>query len=225
MKVDGVLHKAFNCFDSFSDTDLDAVILELHGTLRHVVCLHCHQRTLRTQIQAELQRLNPGWNRLLMVNERDLRTNADGDVDIPASSLGSDDTYEYRSFRYPPCPVCVSRYGDSDLLRVDSDGAWIGGSTGIIKPAVIFFGENVSDEVRNAANNLIDTCDQVLVVGTTLAVLSAQRLVRTAKTQSKRIAIMTSGYVRNEEKLVQDSDIRIWWKSSEVFEHIALLSN
>lgn len=160
-----------------------------------------------------------------MLNERDLRTNADGDVDIPASSLGSDDAYEYRSFRYPPCPVCVSQYGDSDLLRVDSDGAWIGGSTGIIKPAVILFGENVSDEVRNTANNLIHTCDQVLVVGTTLAVLSAQRLVRTAKTQGKRIAIMTSGYVRNEEKLVQDNDIRIWWKSSEVFEYIALLSN
>jgi len=108
---------------------------------------------------------------------------------------------------------------------VDSDGAWIGGSTGIIKPAVIFFGENVPDEVRNTVDNLIDTCDQVLVIGTTLAVLSAQRLVRTAKRQRKRIAILTAGYVRNEETLVQDNDIRIWWRSSEVLEHITPLSN
>src|SRR5208282_1854432 len=111
----------------------DAMILELHGTLRYVVCLHCHQRTSRTQIQAELQRLNPTWSRLLTLNESDLKTNADGDVDLRASSLGSDDIYEYRSFRYPPCPVCLSRYSGSDLLRVDSDGAWVGGSTGIIK--------------------------------------------------------------------------------------------
>lgn len=83
----------------------------------------------------------------------------------------------------------------------------------------------MSDDVRNTANNLIDTCDQVLVVGTTLAVLSAQRLVRAAKKRGKRIAVMTSGYVRNEETLVQDNDIRIWWRSSEVFEHIASLSN
>ena len=224
LKVDGLLHEAFNSFDSFTGSDLDAMILELHGTLQYAVCLHCHQRTLRTQIQVELQRLNPRWSHLLMLNESDLKTNADGDVDLRASSLGSD-IYEYRSFRYPPCPACLSRHGDSDLLRVDSDGAWIGGSTGIIKPAVILFGENVSNKVRDTVNDLIDTCDQVLVVGTTLAVLSAQRLVRAAKRQGKRIAIMTSGYVRNEETLVQDSDVRIWWRSSEVFEHIGSLSN
>ena len=156
-----------------------------------------------------------------MLNKNDLKTNADGDADIRTSSL----EYDYRSFRYPPCPVCLSRHGDTDLLMVDSDGAWIGGSTGIIKPAVIFFGENVPDEVRNTVDNLIDTCDQVLVIGTTLAVLSAQRLVRTAKRQRKRIAILTAGYVRNEETLVQDNDIRIWWRSSEVLEHITPLSN
>ena len=225
LKVDSLLQRALVSLGSFTDSEVDAIILELHGTLRYAICLHCHERTLRTQLQVELQRLNPRWGHLLMLNERDIKINADGDVDLRASSLGSDDIYEYRSFRYPPCPVCLSQYGDTDLLRVDSDGAWIGGSTGILKPAVIFFGENVSDEVRNTVNNLIDTCDQVLVVGTTLAVLSAQRLVRAAKTQGKRIAIMTSGYVRNEEALVQDTDIRIWWRSSEVFEHIASLSN
>lgn len=160
-----------------------------------------------------------------MLKGHDLKTNADGDVDLRASSLGSDEIYEYRSFRYPPCPLCLTRYGDSDLLRLDSDGAWTGGSTGIIKPAVIFFGENVSDDVRNVANNIIESCDQILVIGTTLAVLSAQRLVRAAKSQGKRIAVVTSGYVRNEETLVEAHDLRIWLRSSEVFEQISSLSN
>jgi NAD-dependent SIR2 family protein deacetylase len=90
---------------------------------------------------------------------------------------------------------------------------------------VTFFGENVSDKVRDTVNGIVERSDQILVIGTTLAVLSAQRLVRMAKAQGKRIAIMTSGYVRNEETLVHDNDLRIWWRSSEVFEHISYLSS
>lgn len=208
---------------SYAEVELDSLILELHGSLRYVVCLHCHQKTLRTYVQSELERLNPRWARLLDLKETDLKTNADGDVDLRASSLGSDEVFEYRSFRYPPCPACLSRYGDSEGLRLDNDGAWVGGSAGIIKPAVTFFGENVSDEVRHKVNDIIERSDQILIIGTTLAVLSAQRLVRMAKAQGKRIAIMTSGYVRNEESLVHDDDLRIWWRSSEVFEHIPYL--
>jgi NAD-dependent SIR2 family protein deacetylase len=96
---------------------------------------------------------------------------------------------------------------------------------GIVKPAVIFFGENVSTEARMAVDHLVKTSDQILIVGTTLAVLSAQRLVRTAKSQGKRIAVMTSGYVRNEESLVQGNDLRIWWRSSEVLKHLSHVSD
>jgi len=220
-----LLHGAFNSLGSFAQTELDSLILELHGSLRYVICLHCNQKTLRAYVQAELERLNPRWARLLSLSEIDLKTNADGDVDLGASSLGSDEVFEYRSFRYPPCPICLSRYGDSEVLRLDPDGAWVGGSAGIIKPAVTFFGENVSDEVRETVNGIVERSDQILVIGTTLAVLSAQRLVRMAKAQDKRIAIMTSGYVRNEETLVHDNDLRIWWRSSEVFENIPYLSS
>lgn len=223
-KVDGLLHKAFNSIELLSESELSTMILELHGCLRYVVCLYCRQKTLRTQIQTELERLNPQWSRVFTLEGNDLKTNADGDFDLRASSIGSDEIYEYRSFRYPPCPICLSRYGDSDFLRLDSDGAWAGGSAGIIKPAVIFFGENVSDDVRKVVNNIIESCDQILIIGTTLAVLSAQRVVRAAKSQRKRMAIMTSGYVRNEETLVEENDLRIWWRSSEVFNEIPSLS-
>ena len=39
-------------------------------------------------------------------------------------------------------------YGDSEALRLDHDGAWVGGSAGIIKPAVTF-GENVKYVTRS----------------------------------------------------------------------------
>jgi NAD+-dependent protein deacetylase sirtuin 4 len=204
-------------------TQLDKLILELHGSLRYVVCLHCHQKTLRTKIQAELERLNPLWAPLLDIDDKNLKTNADGDVDLQASLLGKE-VLQYNAFRYPPCPYCLEIYANSNILQTDSDGAWKGGSAGIIKPAVIFFGENVSDEIRNHVNQIIETSDQILIVGTTLAVLSAQRLVRLAKSQGKRIAVMTSGYVRNEETLVQENDLRIWWRSSDVLRHLSYLS-
>ena len=219
LQVDGLLQAACNSVDA----DLDLMFIELHGSLRQVICLHCHTKTSRTYIQQELERLNPRWVPLLRLGEQELKTNADGDVDLGASFLNSGVKYEYGSFRYPPCPACLDRYGDSSMLQIDSDGAWKGGTAGIIKPAVIFFGENVSREIRNMVNNIVDASDQMLIVGTTLAGLSAQRLVRTAKLQGKRIAVMTSGYVRNEESLVNDNDIRIWWKSSDVLQHLSYL--
>jgi NAD-dependent deacetylase sirtuin 4 len=224
-KVDGLLHQAFNLVEPAASMTLESMILELHGSLRYVICLHCHQKTLRTQVQSELQRLNPRWSRLLDLDERDIKTNADGDVDLSASSLGTtSEVYEYGTFRYPPCSNCLSLYGDSDILRLDHDGAWKGGSAGIIKPAVIFFGENVSRETRIFVDQLTEDADQILIIGTTLAVLSAQRLVKKAKSQGKRVAIMTTGYVRSEETLLQENDLRIWWRSSEVLKHISSLS-
>jgi len=224
-KVDSLLHRAFHSLGSFSEDTLNRMILELHGTLRDVVCLHCHERASRAQIQEELTRLNPRWSQLLLMDERDLKINADGDVDLVSMGTKFNEKFEYRTFRYPPCPHCLQRYGDSALIQIDSDGAWVGGTAGIIKPAVIFFGENVPSEIRNLVNEIIETSDQVLVIGTTLAVLSAQRLVRAAKAQGKRIAIVTSGYVRNEETLLEDGDLRIWWRSSEVLEHLASLKD
>ena len=207
---------------SFSQTT-SPQILELHGSLGYVICLHCHRKSSRTDIQKELERLNSRWCSLLENDSRDLKINADGDVDIRNSSFLSKD-FMYSDFRYPPCSNCLSMYGDSDVLQLDSDGAWNGGTVGIVKPDVIFFGENVSNEVRQKVEDTIKVSDQLLIIGTTLAVLSAQRLVRSAKSDGKRIAIMTSGYVRNEENLLHPDDIRIWWRSSDVLKELFHLS-
>jgi len=205
----------------FNESKTPPVVFELHGTLQEVICLYCRRKSQRDHIQAELERLNPKWRPLLDINSRDLKLNADGDVDIRTPAFESTEL-QYRNFRYPPCPHCLAKYGDSDVLRVDEDGAWNGGTAGVVKPAVIFFGENVSNESRQAVEKIVKDSDQLLIVGTTLAVLSAQRLVRNAKADRKRIAIVTAGYVRNEEHLVEKDDIRIWWRSSDVLEAFTL---
>jgi len=138
---------------SFSQTT-SPQILELHGSLGYVICLHCHRKSSRTDIQKELERLNSRWCSLLENDSRDLKINADGDVDIRNSSFLSKD-FMYSDFRYPPCSNCLSMYGDSDVLQLDSDGAWNGGTVGIVKPDVIFFGENVSNEVRQKVEDTI----------------------------------------------------------------------
>jgi NAD+-dependent protein deacetylase sirtuin 4 len=203
--------------------DARSKVLELHGTLQDVTCLYCHRKSSRDHVQAELERLNPKWQPLLNIESHNLKINADGDVDIRMSSFESTEL-QYRDFRYPPCPHCLAKYGDSSVMQLDKDGAWSGGTAGVVKPAVIFFGENVSNETRHIVETVIKQSDQLLVIGTTLAVLSAQRLVRNAKLGGKRIAILTSGYVRNEESLLKNDDVRIWWRSSDVLAELPLLS-
>jgi NAD-dependent SIR2 family protein deacetylase len=207
--------------DPTSISDAQNAILELHGSLKFATCLQCHQRTLRDDIQKDLLRLNPSWTALLRLDPAELKINADGDVDIQ-SLLRTSDQFQYDHFRYPACQHCISKHGDTELLEIDKDGAWKGGIAGVMKPSVTFFGENVDDEVQREAFKIIDGSEQFLIIGTTLAVLSAQRLVRRAKQAGKQIAILTSGYVRGEEKLLQTHDIRISWRSSEVLRHISL---
>lgn len=66
-------------------------VVEVHGTMRRVLCLHCGQVFDRRDIAAQIERLNP-W---ITVPER-IVLNPDGDV-APESSDG---------FVIPSCTVC-----------------------------------------------------------------------------------------------------------------------
>ncbi|CZT16587.1 related to sirtuin type 4 [Ramularia collo-cygni] len=122
--------------------------------------------------------------------KRGLKTNPDGDVDVPG--------VDYNTFRYPPCPKCLA---DKDRkVDVDTDGAWSQGSeAGILKPAVIMFGESIPAQVKLAVESAIDEASSLMVLGSSLATYSAWRLVKRAKDQGKRIAVINMGGVRGEE--------------------------
>ncbi|KAF6843284.1 sir2 family transcriptional [Colletotrichum musicola] len=206
--------------DSFhSKAHPDIPTLELHGYLRSTVCVTCRNEYPRDAFQDELARLNPAWAAFLVEalasgaldtenpaerRAKGIRTNPDGDVDLPGAP--------YTTFRYPACPSCLahpptSPEGAKHVVEVDGDGAWKPtSSAGILKPAVVMFGESIRGEVKTAAEEAIDGAGRLLVLGTSLATYSAWRLAKRALDRGMPIAIVNTGGVRGEEQLAAVPD-------------------
>ncbi|MCJ1261970.1 hypothetical protein MMC22_001839 [Lobaria immixta] len=154
--------------------------------------------------------------------KRGINTNPDGDVDLPNAP--------YSTFRYPACPTCFENPpqladGTRSKVEVDDDGAWSPSSTaGILKPAVIMFGESIPGEVKIAAEEAIDRASKILVIGSSLATYSAWRLVKRAKERDLPIGILNLGGVRGEENffagLRADNDGSSGFRCSESAEKI-----
>lgn len=209
--------------------NLEPPIVELHGTLRHLTCLTCHSFLPRHTFQAILSNLNLEWFQFLKnaqqrgafdsdhTREDGIRTNPDGDVDLPGAP--------YTEFRYPPCPECLKGGG----VEVDKDGAHLpclvsaapvsayefpsrsrdavrGKHTkGILKPSVVLFGESVQQDPREKADILVQESERLLIVGSSLATYSAWKLVREAARNGKGIGIINLGGVRGEGELFGDA--------------------
>ncbi|KAL8842661.1 MAG: hypothetical protein Q9170_000436 [Blastenia crenularia] len=191
--------------------------LELHGYLRSLVCIHCGNHLPRSEFQRSLSAMNPEWAAFLAEmletgaldsehpderRKRGLKTNPDGDVDVPNAS--------YTTFRYPACPTCLAdppllADGWQSKVQIDADGAWSPSSTaGVLKPAVVMFGESIVTSVKTAAEEAIDNASKILVIGSSLATYSAWRLVKRAKERSMPIGVLNLGGVRGEETFYAD---------------------
>jgi NAD-dependent deacetylase sirtuin 4 len=70
---------------------------------------------------------------------------------------------------------------------------------GVLKPRVVFFGENVTASVVNEAYAEVERAKLLLVVGTSLAVFSGYRFLRRAVERGIPVAIVNRGPVRGEE--------------------------
>lgn len=193
--------------------------LELHGYLRATICTSCRSEFSRDEFQTHLARLNPRWEALMREalasgaldtedpatrSKKGLRTNPDGDVDLPDAP--------YTTFRYPPCPKClkdpqITPDGRPQIVETDSEGAWSPSSTGgILKPNVVMFGESIPASVKTAAEEAIDGAGRLLVLGTSLATYSAWRLAKHAKDRGMPIAIVNMGGVRGENAFFESLD-------------------
>jgi NAD-dependent SIR2 family protein deacetylase len=67
-------------------------VVELHGNLDRVVCLHCGDLSSREHLDDRLREANPGWTAQVTA------VNPDGDVDLPDEALAS--------FRTVDCSLC-----------------------------------------------------------------------------------------------------------------------
>lgn len=92
----------------------------------------------------------------------------DGDVDLPQEA--------YDSFEMVSCLRCH----------------------GPLKPHVVFFGENVAQEVVQAAWEIVLQADALLVLGSSLTVYSGYRFVKGAAEQEKPVAIVNLGATRGD---------------------------
>lgn len=218
--ISSVITQNVDSFHNMAHPNLP--IVELHGYLRSLVCVNCGNYIPRTNFQESLKKLNPAWAEFLEEmlksgaldtenpeeqSKRGLKVNPDGDVEIPNVS--------YSTFRYPPCPRCLEtppylQNGTKGRVEAERDGSWSPKSNaGILKPAVVMFGESVNEKVKETAEDAIDEAGRLLVLGSSLATFSAWRLVERAHKRGMSIGILNIGGVRNETMLFDDSDTLI----------------
>ncbi len=94
--------------------------------------------------------------------------------------------------------------GDADLDRADFSSfvvAPCGRCGGVLKPDVVFFGENVPRDRVDAAFRHLDKADAVLIVGSSLMVYSGFRFVERAVSLGKPVAAVNLGRTRADALL------------------------
>lgn len=95
----------------------------------------------------------------------------DGDADL--------DGHDFSNFIVPPCPHCG----------------------GLLKPDVVFFGENVPRERVATAMQALEAADAMLVVGSSLMVFSGYRFAHAAAKAGKPVAVVNLGRTRADPLL------------------------
>ncbi|CAG8714511.1 2431_t:CDS:1, partial [Acaulospora morrowiae] len=184
-------------------------LLELHGTLHEIQCLSCGHTKLRSEFQRILSELNPEWKKFLdkieLENDIESKVNSDGDYELDGSSKARSDVvnlsprvnpdgdidlpvnHSYSTFQYPSCSQCIS---------------------GIYKPSVVFFGENIEPTVKHQSFEMVANCESLIIVGSTLTTHSAYRLVKSAKELRKKVVILNLGDTRGDSLADVKMDLR-----------------
>lgn len=146
-------------------------VLELHGRLRSVICLRCTQTEKRERLQRRLLYCNPHFERFVDTPSEapTIGVAPDGDADLPQELIDS--------FEVPACLRCG----------------------GVLKPDVVFFGENVPKARVERAWQLLDEADALLVLGSSLTVFSGYRFVAKAAQTAKPVLIINQGATRGDK--------------------------
>lgn len=77
---------------------------------------------------------------------------------------------------------------------------------GMLKPDIVYFGENVPKPRVAACFSLVDAADALLVAGSSLTVMSGLRFVRHAARQGKPVVIVNRGRTRGDELAARTVD-------------------
>ena len=97
-------------------------------------------------------------------------------------------------------PAAIAPDGDAVLDDVDGfELAGCAGCGGVLKPDVIFFGENVPKERVARCTAWVDDAEALLVAGSSLQVMSGLRFVRQARRTGIPIVIVSRGPTRGDD--------------------------
>ncbi|WP_051389036.1 NAD-dependent protein deacetylase [Arthrobacter sp. 35W] len=144
-------------------------VVDLHGRFDQVICLRCGHLVSRAELADVLDALNPGF--LAAVNAHGgVESAPDADATLEAGHL-------IESFHVADCPVCG----------------------GVLKPDVVFFGENVPKPRVERAYAMVDDAGALLVAGSSLTVMSGLRFVRHAAKAGKPVVVINRGTTRGDD--------------------------
>jgi NAD-dependent SIR2 family protein deacetylase len=108
--------------------------------------------------------------------------------------------------------------GDAELAATDGFRlVWCVACGGVLKPDVVFFGENVPRERVARAYATVDAAGALLVAGSSLTVMSGLRFVRHARKHGIPVVIVNRGPTRGDEL----ADVRIDAGCTEVLTALA----
>ncbi|BBN11354.1 NAD-dependent protein deacetylase/lipoamidase [Marchantia polymorpha subsp. ruderalis] len=175
--------------------------IELHGTTHRVFCLGCGELTDRHKFQQRVCDLNPDWAAAVEALEKGepgsdasfgMKQRPDGDIEI-------DSRFFQEDFLVPACEQCG----------------------GVLKPDVVFFGDNVPKARAEEAMELVMSSDAVLAVGSSLTVMSVFRLIRAAIERGSPVGIVNIGPTRADEL----ASLKIEARSGEVLSRLLTMGS
>ncbi|CAN1132720.1 NAD-dependent protein deacylase SRT2 [Linum perenne] len=153
--------------------------LEIHGTVYSVICLDCGFSFCRELFQEQLKDLNPKWAEAIdsldggvpgSDKSFGMKQRPDGDIEI-------DEKFWEQDFHIPTCQKC----------------------NGVLKPDVVFFGDNVPKERAEKAMAAAKDCDAFLVLGSSVMTMSAFRLIKAAHEVGAATAVVNLGETRADK--------------------------
>mmetsp|Transcript_6324 Transcript_6324/g.7699 ORF Transcript_6324/g.7699 Transcript_6324/m.7699 type:complete len:329 (+) Transcript_6324:128-1114(+) len=161
-------------------------VLELHGNSHYVKCLSCETLYSRKEYSESMRMLNERWLGDKMEDLSQKDIRADGDAHL--------NTEDFDDFVVPSCRRCE----------------------GVLMPDIVFFGGTVSPEVKARSFRMVDNCDQILIVGSSVTVYSSFRLCRAAKQQGKPVVAINIGETRADDML----DLKIESRCGDVLSNL-----
>lgn len=158
---------------------------------RRVIELHGALSEVRCLECGGIEQRSRLQERLLEQNpgwsRRDVELAPDGDAELDAALV--------EGFRMVACLACG----------------------GVLKPNVVFFGENVPRPTVEAAYALLAEADALLVVGSSLTVFSGFRFVRRASAEGVPVAIVNVGGTRGDPY----AELRVDMRAGEILPGVA----